>query len=91
MKSETRRYKVSGFRDCGKTVRVILDPAELIKKKDERIKLDDMINNPMGAAQRMMNNQMNQMIHDTFSITREEYRQKQYMVGEFIIVTLQRE
>lgn len=92
MNVEKRRYKISGFRECGETVRVILDPAELITKKPKnQIGMQDMMRNPMGAAQQMMGQQMNQMIHDTFSITQEEYRNKRYMVGEFVIVSIERE
>lgn len=92
MKSEIRRYKIVGFREGGPaTVRVILDPAELVKKPQQRMGMNEMMQNPMGAAQQMMGQQMQQMIHDTFSITREEYMEKKYIVGDVVTVTINKE
>ncbi len=91
MTSETRRYKIKGFRDDGDKIRVLLEPADLIQPKKEQVGMNDMMRNPMGAAQQMMGQQMRQMINDSFSISKEEYLQKQYMVGEFVTVSIHRE
>ena len=88
---EKRRYKIKGFRDDNTKIRVLLEPAELIKPKDANISMGDMVKNPMGVAQQMMNKQMSQMINDSFSISREEYINKKYLVGEFVKVTIERE
>ena len=91
MTSEKRRYKIKGFRDDGGKIRVLLEPADIIKPKTEQIGMTDMMRNPMNAAQQMMGQQMRAMINDSFSISQEEYQQKQYMVGEFVTVSIHRE
>lgn len=91
MNAERRRYSIKGFRDDGAKIRVLLTPAPVIKPKEERIGVTDMMRNPMGAAQQMMGQQMNQMINDSFSISREEYQKQKYMVGEFVVVSITRE
>lgn len=89
---EKRRYKITSFREVPNTtdVRVLLVSAELVKQKKEH-KTMDMLKNPVGFAQDLMQNQMNQMIHDTFLISQEEYLKNKYMVGEIVIVTIERE
>lgn len=91
MQVEKRRYKIIGFRDDRVKIRVLLEPAELVKPKSKHFGLNDMMKDPMGAAQQMMGQGMSQMINDSFSISREEYNAKKYMVGEFISVTMERE
>lgn len=91
MKTEKRRYQIKGFRDDNIKIRVLLQPADLVKPKTENMGISDMMKNPMGVAQQMMGQQMSQMINDSFSISREEYQAQKYMVGEFVIVTIQKE
>lgn len=91
MVAEKRRYKIKGFRDDNVKIRILLEPADLVKPKDEKVSVGDMLKNPMGAAQQMMSQQMNQMINDSFSISREEYLDKKFLVGEFVTVTIERE
>lgn len=90
MRSEKRRYKIKGFRDDNVKIRVLLEPAEPIQVK-QKMGLKDVMQDPMGIANKMMNQQMTQMINDSFSISREEYNQQKYMVGELITVTIERE
>ena len=91
MKSEVRRYKIKGFRDDGVKIRVLLEPAEIIKQKKDPMDPMQVMKDPMGVARQMMNQGMSQVINDSFSISREEYQQQQYMVGEFVKVTIMRE
>lgn len=91
MSVEERRYRIKGFRDDNVKIRVLLEPADLIKPKQEKIGVADMMKDPMGVAQQMMGQQMSQIINDSFSISREEYMQKKYLVGEFVIVTIKRD
>lgn len=91
MVSEKRRYRIKGFRDDNVKIRVLLEPADLLKPKKEQIGFGDIMSNPRGMAQRMMDQQMSQMVNDSFSISREEYQQKKYMLGDFVIVTIERE
>lgn len=87
---EKRRYKITGFREHSEDkIRVILDPADPVKPVN-KIGMTDMMRNPMGTAQQMMGQQMDKMIHDTFSISREEYQNQKYAVGEFVIVSITR-
>ena len=90
MRSERRRYRIKGFRDDGTKIRVLLEPAPVVKPK-ENINVDRILGDPMGVAQQMMNQQMSQMVNDSFSISRQEYADKKYMVGEFVIVSIVRE
>jgi hypothetical protein len=88
---EKRRYKITGFRDLmDGTVRVILTPADIVKTK-RVVSADEMLRNPFGFAQEMMNNQMTQMVHDTFLISKEEYLKQKFVVGEVVIVTISKE
>lgn len=91
MSVEKRRYRIKGFRDDNIKIRVLLEPADIVKPKTDKIGITDMLRDPMGVAQQMMGQQMSQMINDSFSISREEYLAKRYMVGEFVIVTIQKE
>ena len=91
MKSESRRYKIKGFRDDGENIRVLLEPAAVVQSKPKKMGVSDMMNDPMGAAQNMMSQQMRQIIHDSFSISRTEYQQQKYLIGEFVTVSIQRE
>lgn len=91
MKTEKRRYRIEGFRDTGNMIRVILTLAPVVKPKPKKMGVMDMMENPSGFAQQMMNQQMKQMIHDTFLITKEEYVKQKYQVGEFITVTIEKE
>ena len=93
MNVEKRRYKIKGFREDGDKIRVLLAPE--IGPTDVKVKkkhgVGDFLTNPMGIAQQMMNEGMSKMIHDSFSISQEEYNEKKYMVGETITVTIERE
>jgi len=93
MNVEKRRYQITGFRGIPNTndVRVLLVAADIIKPKDKKIGTMDMMRDPAGFAQNLMNQQMNQLVHDTFLISKEEYMKKKYMVGEFVIVTIEQE
>jgi len=91
MKVEKRRYRIKGFRDDEVKIRVLLEPADLIKPKTQKIGMMDMMQDPMGTAHQMMGQQMSRIINDSFSISREEYLKQNYMVGEFVIVTIERE
>lgn len=91
MKSESRRYKIKGFRDDGEKIRVLLEPAAVVQSKPKNMGVSDMMKDPMGAAQRMMSQQMRQIIYDSFSVSRTEYNQQKYLVGEFVTVSIQRE
>ena len=89
---EKRRYKIVGFRDLmDGTVRVILSPAEPVRTKAKQPGLDEMMTNPLGVAQNLMQSQMNSMVHDTFMISKQEYLEKKFVVGEIIIVTITKE
>lgn len=91
MSVEERRYKIKGFRDDEVKIRVLLEPADHVKLKEDKIGFTEMASNPMGAAQKLMAQQTSKMINDSFSISREEYLAKKYLVGEFVIVTIKRE
>ena len=95
MNVEKRRYKITSFREIEGTtdVRVILVAAEPVKanSKDKKIGAMDMMKDPAGFAQGLMKQQMNQMIHDTFLISRDEYLKQKYMIGEYITVTIEKE
>lgn len=91
MNVEKRRYRIKGFRDDTVKIRVLLEPADLVTPKEPKPDFKDMMNNPMGIAQKMMSQQMAKVINDSFSVSREEYLEKKYLVGEFVTVTLQRE
>ena len=89
---EKRRYKLVGFRDLmDGTVRVIMTRQEMVKHKEKQPGLDEMMTNPFGFAQQMMQTQMNQMVHDTFLISKQEYLEKKFVVGEIIIVIIEKE
>lgn len=89
---EKRRYKITGFRELpnSNNVRVLLESAEIITS-GSKPKTIDMIKNPGGFAQNLMNEQMNKLIHDTFLISKEEYFLQKYMVGDHVLVTIERE
>lgn len=91
---EKRRYRIKGFREdspMAPKIRVLLTPADLVNPKSKNIGFDDMVKDPMGAAQHLMGQQVSQLINDSFSISRNEYLQKKYTVGEFVNVTIERE
>ncbi len=91
-KIEKRRYKIIGFRDLmDGTVRVILAPCEIVKPKKQQPTFDNIMQNPFGFAQNLMQTQMNQMIYDTFLIAETEYLNNNYKVGEIIKVTIEKE
>ena len=52
---------------------------------------EDMLRNPMGFAQKLMSSQMEGMVRDTFLISREEYNAKKYDIGDYVIVSIERE
>lgn len=90
MKVEKRRYKIKGFREDGDKIRILLlsdDPVKVSEKPD----VSRMMENPMGFAQKLMNKSMQNIIHDSFSISKEEYHDKKYMVGETVSVHIFRE
>ncbi len=89
---EKRRYKITGFRDLlDGTIRVLLSPAEPVRTKAKQPGLDEMMTNPFGVAQNLMQTQMNQMIHDTFLISKTELLNKKYLVGEIVKITIEKE
>ena len=90
MEIEKRRYRIKGFRDDNVKIRILLEPADVVKPKTSKIGMMDMMSDPMGVAQQMMGQQMSQIINDSFSISREEYLKQKYMVGEFVIVSIER-
>ncbi len=91
MKTETRRYKIVGFRDDAIKIRVLMQMEEVIKIRKETFGLKDIMSKPMAVAQQMMKQGVGNMINDSFSISREEYLAKKYMVGDIMIVTMERE
>ena len=91
MESERRRYKIKGFRDDNVKIRVLLESADAVKPKDVGITIMDMTKDALGVAQKIADQQMSKIINDSFSISREEYQKKKYMVGEFVIVTIEKE
>lgn len=91
MSIEKRRYRIKGFRDDVEKIRILLEPADIVKSKDKDMNAMDMLKNPMGVAEKMMNQQMSKIINDSFSISHEEYRKKKYLVGEIVIVSIERE
>lgn len=90
---EKRRYRIKGFREDGDKIRVLLAPeiGPTDVKVKEKVGMGDFLTNPMGIAQQMMNKGMQNIIHDSFSISAQEYNDKKYMVGETITVTMERE
>lgn len=90
---EKRRYRIKGFREDGDKIRVLLAPeiGSTDVKVKEKVGMGDFLTNPMGIAQKMMKQGMQNIIHDSFSISLQEYNDKKYMVGETIIVTIERE
>lgn len=91
MKIEKRKYKITGFRDLENGfVRVILSLYQTAKLK-EKIDPGAIISDPFSFADRMIKQQFNNMIHDTFLISKKEYEENNYKVGEIITVALGRE
>ena len=90
MNVEKRKYKIKGFRDDGSKIRVLLEPLEIVKVS-KKIGMNEILSDPMGIAQNLMDQQMKNIIHDSFSISREEYEQNKYLVGEIVIVSMRRE
>ena len=94
MKVEKRRYRISSFREIPGTddVRVILESAPIVPKPTKkRDFLKEAVMNPQELANEMMQQQLNKMIHDTFLISQEEYQRQKYMVGDFVIVSIEKE
>lgn len=90
MPAEKRRYRIKGFRDDNIKIRVLLEPEDLVKQR-KHMGLDQIMTNPMAVAEQMMKQGMTQMINDSFSISREEYESHKYLVGEIVIITMERE
>lgn len=86
--TEKRRYKIVGFRDDNVKIRVLLQPADPVQPKEDS--MSDMLKNPIGFANKLMDKQMSQIINDSFSISRQEYENNIYMVGEYLLVTLEK-
>lgn len=91
MKTEKRRYRVTGFRDDNIKIRVMMQLEDVLKVRKATLGLKDIMTNPMAVANQMMKQGMGQMINDSFSISWEEYLEQKYMVGDIIIVTMERE
>lgn len=90
MTAEKRIYRIKGFRDDGNKIRVLLAPESTVDLK-KKINVAEVMKDPMGFAQRLMSQEAAKIINDSFSISREEYLDKRYMVGEIVTVTISRE
>jgi len=92
---EKRRYKVTSFKMIPGTtdVRVLLSCESAVKLKTTPMNTnpDAMLSDPMGFAQKLMNNQVNTMVRDTFLISREEYLSKKYDIGDYVTVSIEKE
>lgn len=93
MTDEIRRYKITGFKeiDNENDIRVLMKPADAIKPKEEKQDLNEMLHDPMGVAQKMMNKQIGTMVNDTFRISKEQYYAKKYFVGDHVTVVIRKE
>lgn len=92
---EVRRYKVTSFKEIpGSTdVRVLMENASAIrfKSKDPNMSVKEMMLDPGRFAQDLMSKSINNLIRDTFLISREEYEKKLYDIGDFVLVTIEKE
>lgn len=88
---EKRRYKIIGFRDLEDGhVRVIIKNDAVVKNKEKTIGLTNVMSDPLGVASQLMQSHMNQMVHDTFLISYQEYMSRRFVVGESILVTIEK-
>lgn len=92
---EKRRYKVTSFKEVSgcSEVRVLLSCADAVRLKpeDDKIGIGEMMKNPGGVAQKLMSQQVEGMVRDTFLISRAEYDSKKYDIGDHVIVTIEKE
>lgn len=92
---EKRRYKITSFKEIPGTsdIRVLMDDASAIKfkTKGQDINIKDMMMHPGEFAQNLMNKQVNSMVRDTFLISKEQYDKHDYDIGDFVIVTIEKE
>lgn len=92
--SEKRRYQVTGFKEIPNSadLRVLLQSADLVTMDQEKKPgFKDMMKDPMKFARNLGSQQLQQMIHDTFKISRETYLDREYDIGDYVIVTIEKE